>query len=139
RFAQELSLAIIAVDNLQGQVTEHGELRASLLLKELASVLAQQVRSFDVLGRYGDDAFMLILPQTIREGATEAAERMRLAVERHACPPATPAAAPTGGGVPCFPQDAADLGDLVAATERALQQARQRGPNSVGTLSRKAA
>lgn len=140
RFGQELSLATIAVDNLQGHVAEHGELRGTLILKEVATVLAQQVRSFDVLGRYGDEAFMLILPQTGRQGATEAAERMRGAVERHAFSSSAAGAITTSVGIASFPQDAADLGDLVAAADRALQQARQRGPNSVATLnSRKAA
>ena len=139
RFAQELSLAVIAADSLQAQVAEHGELRTSLLLKEIASVLAQQVRSFDVLGRYGEDGFMLILPQTGRDGAIGAAERMRLAVERHAFSTAAAGAITASVGIACFPQDASDLADLVAATERALQQARQRGANSVATLSRKAA
>jgi len=139
RFGQELSLAIIAADNLQNQVAEHGELRGNLLLKEMATVLTQQVRSFDVLGRYGDDAFMLILPQTGRSGASEAAERMRTAVERHTFSSASPGAITASVGIGSFPQDAADLNDLVAATDRALQQARQRGPNSVATLQRKAA
>ena len=139
RFGQELSLATIAVDNLQSIVTEHGELRGNLVLKEVASVLAQQVRSFDVLGRYGEEDFMLILPQTGRDGATEAAERMRGAVERNAFS-STPAGAITASvGIASFPQDAADLGDLVAAADRALQQARSRGSNTVATLNRKAA
>ena len=139
RFGQELSLANIGIDNLQAQITEHGELRGNLLVKELASVLAQQVRSFDVLGRYGEDTFMLILPQTGRSGATEAAERMRAAVERHAFSAATAGSITASVGIACFPQDASDLGDLVAASERALQPARQRGVNSVATLARKAA
>jgi len=139
RFGQELSLATIAVDNLQSIVAEHGELRGNLVLKEVASVLAQQVRSFDVLGRYGEEDFMLILPQTGRDGATEAAERMRGAVERNAFS-STPAGAITASvGIASFPQDAADLGDLVAAADRALQQARSRGSNTVATLNRKAA
>jgi diguanylate cyclase (GGDEF)-like protein len=139
RFGQELSLAVIGADNLQNHVAEHGELRGNLLLKEMATVLTQQVRSFDVLGRYGEDAFMLILPQTGRSGATEAAERMRTAVERHTFSSASPGVITASVGIGCFPQDAADLSDLVAATDRALQLARQRGTNSVATLQRKAA
>jgi diguanylate cyclase (GGDEF)-like protein len=140
RFGQELSVAHIAVDDLASQVAEHGELRSNLVVKEVATVLAQQVRSFDVLGRYGEEAFMLILPQTGRDGATEAAERMRLAVERHAFSSSAAGAITASVGIASFPQDAADLGDLVAAAERALHQARQRGPNTVATLgARKAA
>jgi len=139
RYGQGLSLAIIAVDELQAYSSEHGEPRAGLLLKELASVLTQQVRSFDVLGRHADDGFMLILPQTGRDGVSEVAERMRGAVERHAFSLCTAGAVTVSLGVASFPQDGADLKDLVAATDRALEQARQRGTNSVATLDRKAA
>jgi diguanylate cyclase (GGDEF)-like protein len=139
RFSQALSLAIIAPDNLQSLIAEQGELRGSLLLREMATVLTQQVRSFDVLGRYGDDAFMLILPQTDRSGAMEAAERMRSAVARHTFSSTAPGAVTASVGIGSFPQDAADLNDLLAATDRALQKARKDGPNSVGTLERKAA
>ena len=139
RYGQALSLAIVSLDNVQAHVAEHGELRGSLLLKELASVLTQQVRSFDVLGKYGDDAFMLILPQTPREGASEVAERVRSAVERNAFSSAAAGAVTVSVGVASFPQDGSTLGDLTSATERALQQAQQRGPNSVVALVRKAA
>jgi diguanylate cyclase (GGDEF)-like protein len=108
-------------------------------LKELALVLAQQVRSFDVLGRNGDDAFMLILPQTPREGAAEVAERIRAAVEKKAFTGNAAGATTVSLGVASFPRDGADLNDLVSATERALDQARRRGPNRVATLERKAA
>lgn len=139
RFGQELSLAIVAVDHLEAYQSEHGELRGNLLLKELGSLLDQQVRSFDVLGRYGDDGFMLILPQTGREGAAEVAERARAAVEKKAFSSDAPGKITVSLGVSSFPADGADLNDLVSAADRALSQARSRGTNSVVTLVRKAA
>ena len=139
RYGQALSLSIVSLDNVQAHVAEHGELRGSMLLNELSSVLTQQVRSFDVLGKYGDDAFMLILPQTPSEGAAEVAERVRSAVERNAFSSAAAGAVTVSVGVASFPQDGSTLSDLTSATERALQQARQRGTNSVVTLVRKAA
>jgi diguanylate cyclase (GGDEF)-like protein len=139
RFGQELSLVIVGVDDLESFNGQHGHLRGSLLLKELASLLTQQVRSFDVLGKYGEDAFMLILPQTARAGATEVGERIRAAVERHTFSPATTGATTVSLGVASFPQDGADVNDLVAATDRALERARRHGTNRVETLDRKAA
>jgi len=139
RFGQELSLVILGVDHLEAYNEQHGHLRGSLLLKELASLLTQQVRSFDVMGRSGDDGFMLILPQTGRDGAAEVGERIRAAVEQRAFSPAAAGAITVSLGVASFPQDGADVNDLVAATDRALDQARQQGANRVETLARKAA
>jgi diguanylate cyclase (GGDEF)-like protein len=140
RHGQELSLVLVALDPAPPQLVEQGEpARGGSALKELALVLAQQVRSFDVLGRNGDDAFMLILPQTPREGAAEVAERIRAAVEKKAFTGNAAGATTVSLGVASFPRDGADLNDLVSATERALDQARRRGPNRVATLERKAA
>ena len=109
------------------------------LLKEIAGTLAQQVRSFDVMARYGDDAFMMVLPQTGRDGAVEVAERVRATVEQHAWSLTTPQAVTVSLGVATFPRDANATRELVAAAERALKLAKQRGRNCVATPATKAA
>ncbi len=139
RFGQELSVVMVDVDNLAAQSDEIGGPRGSLLLREVASLLAQQVRSFDLMAKYGGDQFMLILPQTGRDGAVELAERMRAAVEQHAFAPSAAGATTVSLGVACFPQDGADCTALIATADRALHQARQRGRNCVETLVKRAA
>jgi diguanylate cyclase (GGDEF)-like protein len=139
RFGQELSIIKIDVDHLKAHNESLGELKGNLLLRELASALAQQVRSFDVMARHGEDEFMLILPQTDRDGAAEVAERVRAAVERQAFSPTDAGAVTVSLGVATFPQDAADVRGLAAAADRALQQAKDRGRNCVATLTRRAA
>jgi len=139
RFAQELSLVVVGIDRPALHEAEQGEVQGSLLLRELASVLSQQVRSFDLLGRMSEDEFMLILPQTGREGAAEVAGRMRAAVEAQRFSSAAAGTITVSLGVAAFPHDAAAIGDLEAAAGRALQLARQRGSNCVATLAREAA
>jgi diguanylate cyclase (GGDEF)-like protein len=139
RFRQDLSIALIDVDHLKVLGESLGEMKGSLLLKELAGTLAQQVRSFDVMARYGDDAFMMVLPQTGRDGAVEVAERIRATVEQHAWSLTTPQAVTVSLGVSTFPRDANATRELVAAAERALKLAKQRGRNCVATPATKAA
>lgn len=139
RYGQELSLVLVDVDRLKVHGEALGAMKGSLLLKELATTLAGQVRSFDVLGRCGDDAFMLILPQTGREGAGEVAERMRATVEQHAFSAGTTGPVTVSLGVASFPTDASSLQDLIAAVTRALRLAKQRGRNRVETPAGKAA
>jgi diguanylate cyclase (GGDEF)-like protein len=131
RFAQELSVALIDVDGFKACADAHGELKASLLLKELAAVLAQQVRSFDVLGKHEQDTFLLVLPQTGADGAQEAAERVRAAVEQHAFSMAPSGAITVSLGVASLPRAGADAKALVAAAERALAEAKRTGRNRV--------
>ena len=135
RFSQELSVVMIDVDHLKTYNDAFGELKGSLLLREVASALAQQVRSFDVMAKFGDDEFMVILPQTGRDGAAEVAERMRAAIEGQAFSNSTAGAVTASLGVASFPQDATEIKDLVAAATRAVQDAKERGRNCVATLT----
>jgi diguanylate cyclase (GGDEF)-like protein len=139
RFRQELSIVMIDVDNLKAYNDRHGHLRGSFLLRELAGIFAEQVRSFDLVAKYGGDEFTLILPQTGREGALVAAERMRSCVEAHTFPLAARGAITVSLGVATFPVDASDPTSLLQASDRALYLAKQRGKNRSETLWSQAA
>jgi diguanylate cyclase (GGDEF)-like protein len=139
RHAQDLSVILVEIDDFEALVAEHGDLKASLLLKELAALLAHEVRSFDVLGRYESGAFLLVLPQTAGEGALEAAERVRAAVEQHTFSLAPAGAVTVSLGVASFPQAGVDASALTAGAERALKEARRTGRNHAVILGRKAA
>ena len=139
RFRQDLALVMIDVDNLKSYNDRHGHLRGSHLLKEIAGLLAAQVRSFDLVAKYGGDEFTLILPQTEREGAMAVGERVRAAVAGHAFPLAPAGQITVSLGVAVFPYDAADASGLIQASDRALYTAKQQGRNRVETVRDQAA
>jgi diguanylate cyclase (GGDEF)-like protein len=130
RYGQDLSVVRIGVDGFESHVSSLGDLKSGLLLKELATVLAQQVRSFDVLARHGG-GFVVVLPQTHREAATEVAERMRAAIEARPLSFDSAGSVTVSAGVASFPQDGSEIGHLLTAVDRALQQAADRGGNCV--------
>jgi diguanylate cyclase (GGDEF)-like protein len=134
RFGQELSLVMIGVDNLDALRQAHDGLAGSAVVADVAVALAQQVRSFDILTTYRKDRFVLMLPQTGRAGAIEAAERMRGAIESHVFPSVGEGGVTVSLGVASFPNEAATVKDLLAASERALGQASERGGNTVVAL-----
>ncbi len=129
RFGQELSLVMLDVDNLKAYNDRHGHLRGSHLLKRIAQLLAQNLRSFDLIAKYGGDEFTLILPQTAGEGAAVVAERMRTAVESTEFPLAPRGAITISLGVATFPTDASDGLGLIRVADRALYRAKQSGRN----------
>ena len=134
RFGQELGLIMIDVDNLKSYNDRHGHLRGSFLLKEIARGLAEQVRSFDLVAKYGGDEFTIILPQTGREGSMIVAERIRASIAERAFPLTTAGAITISLGVALFPDDATESTGLIQAADRALYLAKQRGRNRVETL-----
>ena len=52
------------------------------VLQGLANTLAKSVRDVDAVGRLGGEEFMVLAPQTNRDGANVVAERIRTAVEK---------------------------------------------------------
>ena len=139
RYAQELSVVIAGIDQYEAWVAEHGELRGSALLKDVAVKLAQQLRSFDLMARHGQEQFMAVLPQTGREGALGVAERMRACIAQHPFADAAAGEVTVSLGVATFPQDGAESPALLSAVERVLERARQSGTNRIETPLRKAA
>lgn len=139
RFRQRLSILMVDVDNLKAYNDRFGHLRGSFLLKQIAARFVSQVRSFDLIAKYGGDEFTAILPQTDTEGALVVAERMRQSVEQHDFPLAAAGTITVSIGVATFPDHAGDAHALIMASDRALYQAKRLGRNRVQIWERKAA
>jgi diguanylate cyclase (GGDEF)-like protein len=139
RFGHELSLLLVDLDDppATGEAPEgaHGP----RVLRDVAALLASQVRSFDVLGRQGDDSFMIVLPQTSHEAAKEVAERMRTAVAAGTFGSAEAGQVTVTIALATFPHDGVELDALFSVAERSLEQGRQRGGNCVTQGTRRVA
>jgi diguanylate cyclase (GGDEF)-like protein len=139
RYRQDLSIIMMDVDNLKSYNDRHGHLRGSFLLRELARLISQMVRSWDLVAKYGGDEFTIILPQTSAEGAMAVAERLREGIERHAFPLAAPGQITISLGVASFPADGDSMTHLIAAADRALYRAKREGRNRAEVFSREVA
>jgi len=139
RFAQPLAIVMLDVDNLKAYNDVNGHVRGSFLLKDLAALCAAQVRSFDVLAKYGGDEFTIILPQTDLDGAMVVAERVREAVAGHAFALVPAGQITVSAGIATFPHDGADSIQLLQAADRALYRAKRAGRNRVEYAEERAA
>ncbi|HET7225904.1 MAG TPA: GGDEF domain-containing protein [Candidatus Eisenbacteria bacterium] len=139
RFGLELSVVMVDVDNLKAYNDKNGHLRGSRLLREIAGLIAAQVRSFDLVAKYGGDEFTVILPQTGRAGAMAVAERIRAAIANQEFAVAHRGEITISCGVATFPTDNQDGLGLIRMADRALYAAKRRGRNCVETVAAQAA
>lgn len=82
RSGQPLGLLLLDVDWFKRINDEHGHLSGDRVLRELAAHLRAQLRTQDIIGRWGGEEFMALLPGTSQAQAQQLAQRLRQSIER---------------------------------------------------------
>ena len=135
RFSQKFSLLMIDVDNLKRYNDQNGHLRGSEVLRLIAQILVREARSIDLVAKYGGDEFVVILPQTAREGACVLADRVKSSVAAMAFPHVAPGVITVSLGVATYPENGITAGELLESADIALYAAKQSGKNRVSVAS----
>jgi diguanylate cyclase (GGDEF)-like protein len=77
QFGFPLSLAMMELDQFEELNNIYGREAGDLVLSEAGKTLKDGLRQIDLIGRYGDEEFLCILPTTAAEGALITGARMR--------------------------------------------------------------
>jgi diguanylate cyclase len=80
RYGGTFSMILFDLDFFKKVNDTYGHLGGDKVLVEIAARVRDMLRSSDVIGRYGGEEFVLILPETPLDGARQFAERIREAV-----------------------------------------------------------
>ena len=83
RYNHSLCLLIFDLDRFKSINDTLGHPAGDSILRQLANVIKANVRSIDIVARYGGDEFAIILPESSIETGKEIAERLRVAVEEN--------------------------------------------------------
>lgn len=81
---RDLVLFVVDVDHFKIVNDTHGHLAGDTVLRELASLMQNNLRGADFLCRYGGEEFAVVLPATTLAASLPTAERLRHAVEQNA-------------------------------------------------------
>jgi diguanylate cyclase (GGDEF)-like protein len=133
RYQRPLAVALFDIDHFKAVNDAMGHLGGDMTLRELAARVKGGVRKEELFARYGGEEFVVVLPETSREGAVQAAERIRALVESrpfsydgrdYALTVSVGVATTTG-------EEALTPGELLRRADERLYQAKRDGRNRV--------
>lgn len=81
RYETPFSVLIVDIDHFKKLNDEQGHLYGDRMLTAVAKLLDDTVRDTDVVTRYGGEEFVIVLPQTLMEGACHFSDRLRRRIE----------------------------------------------------------
>jgi diguanylate cyclase (GGDEF)-like protein len=141
RSGEPVAVAILDVDHFKRINDTYGHEAGDAVLRELGQALLKTIRKTDIVGRFGGEEFLILLPGA----SVEVAQARALAVLEavRAMEVAIPNGAPLNHitasiGVAAMPLHVARGDALVAAADTALYQAKGQGRNRVVLSDRRA-
>lgn len=142
RYGNKLSCILFDLDFFKVVNDMYGYEWGDILLRKIAGMLAEAARKEDIVTRYGDEEFLIILPNTAEDNAFIFGERFRKEVEKFEFIPAGEEERhqiTISGGIstyPCLENVTEDANTVIRYAEHALYNAKKRGKNKVVQFSK---
>lgn len=141
RYGTKLSCILFDLDFFKVVNDMYGYEWGDILLRNIANKAVAMARKEDIVTRYGDEEFLLVLPNTSEDNAFLFAERFRREVEKMEFIPAGEEEAhkvTISGGIstyPCMKDVDEDANTVIRYAEHALYNAKHRGRNKIVQFS----
>ncbi len=134
RHQQPISALMIDVDHFKLFNDHYGHPAGDSCLKKVTQAIKSCLhRTTDILGRYGGEEFIVLLPETDAKGAMCVAQSIGEAINalqiRHDVSPTASFVTASLGGATCLRTTGHDLEELIKNADRALYKAKRAGRN----------
>ncbi len=133
RYGSHFSLVMLDIDEFKLLNDTHGHPAGDSVLRRVGKLLSERTRAADVVGRYGGDEFLLVLPETSADEAGRLAEKLRAALGEEPYVTATGERIPIRAsfGIAAYPEDVPDANGLIALADANLYASKRRGGDAV--------
>jgi diguanylate cyclase len=136
RYGRPFSVIMLDIDFFKDLNDNYGHVFGDFVLRRLAQILRDGVRSSDIAARYGGEEFALILPETDLDPAVSMAEKIRRTIEEAEFARGEIRAEVTASfGVTGCKADIDHVHELIERADEALYMAKDDGRNAVRVLS----
>lgn len=131
RYGNPLSVAKLDLDHLDSINKKHGKAAGDRVLAGVAAVITDALRMPDKTGRYADDEFILVMPQTEIDDAYKIADRVHsLIAQQEFDADGNTTSITTSVGVTEYKQGD-DLESLLSRVQKGVDESRSSGRNRV--------
>jgi two-component system cell cycle response regulator len=135
RYKEDFSLSMLDIDHFKKVNDRYGHLAGDEVLEKLANLIRRNVRDTDIVGRYGGEEFIIILPKTALSSSWVVAERLRIIIEKAEMKDSAGNvfAITVTQGLAGWERDE-DAASLISRADEALYKAKGKGRNRVQIL-----
>jgi len=133
RLDKEFSIVLLDLDNFKKVNDTFGHLSGDIALKTVAGIMTGNVRKFDIVGRYGGEEFVIVMPETSKIRALDIADRIRSVLGRKSIGIAGRKRIKLTGsfGIATFKEDGTSPAELLFLADERLYKAKREGKNRV--------
>ena len=132
RFNHMLGLVILDLDKFKSINDSYGHLYGDYVLEEVSSIIKENVRAIDVVGRYGGEEFAVLLVNTDIQQCIPLAERIvRKISEKTFLKNGIAVNVTISAGMAGFPIHADQVRELISKADKAMYETKRIGGNSV--------
>jgi diguanylate cyclase (GGDEF)-like protein len=128
RYGRPYAVLLLEIDSIRAINAVHGHMLGDLILREFNSFVSSALRPSDAMGRWNNEEFLAVLPETDTGGAMAVSEHIRESVSAAAFGHANLRLTCSIGVAEC-PDDANNADDLISAAHRSMHAARIAGRN----------